>query len=260
MISGMRNAPPISISSPRDTTASRPVANVLSTSSTAAALLLTMVASSAPVSSRNSARRWSSRSPRPPSARSYSSATAPRIAPRRRLDRRLGQNGAAEIGVEHRAGEVEHRPQRRNLGLFQPRRAADAATRSASGKFSGGAARSAASVARIAAVGAARGRIAPPRCWPAAPRSTASTAGRARRSAFRFGDAFSRRGGYSRRRMKTIRLTDLAHGGGCGCKLAPSVLATSSPRCRRRRLTPICWSAPRRPTTPRYGGSTTARR
>ncbi len=26
--------------------------------------------------------------------------------------------------------------------------------------------------------------------------------------------------------MKTIRLTDLAHGGGCGCKLAPSVLSS----------------------------------
>ena len=47
MISGMRNAPPISISSPRETMASRPCASVLSTSSTAAALLLTTVASSA---------------------------------------------------------------------------------------------------------------------------------------------------------------------------------------------------------------------
>ena len=52
MMSGMRKAPPISISSPRETMASRPSASVLSVSSTAAALLLTTVASSAPVSSR----------------------------------------------------------------------------------------------------------------------------------------------------------------------------------------------------------------
>ncbi len=51
MISGMRNAPPISMSSPRDTITSRPFASVFNTSSTAAALLLTIVASSAPVRS-----------------------------------------------------------------------------------------------------------------------------------------------------------------------------------------------------------------
>ena len=80
MMSGMRKAPPISISSPRETMASRPFASVLSTISTAAALLLTTVASSAPVSSHSSARKWSSRSPRLPLARSNSSDTALRIA------------------------------------------------------------------------------------------------------------------------------------------------------------------------------------
>jgi len=40
MISGRRNEPPISISWPRETTASLPALKVLSTSSTAAALLL----------------------------------------------------------------------------------------------------------------------------------------------------------------------------------------------------------------------------
>jgi hypothetical protein len=43
-------------------------------------LLLTTVASSAPVSSHSRERRWSSRSPRRPSARSNSSVTALRIA------------------------------------------------------------------------------------------------------------------------------------------------------------------------------------
>ena len=80
MMSGMRKAPPISISSPRETTASRPSASVFSDSRTAAALLLTTVASSAPVSSHRSARRWSSRSPRPPLSRSNSSATGARMA------------------------------------------------------------------------------------------------------------------------------------------------------------------------------------
>ena len=56
MMSGRRNAPPISISSPRETIASRALASVFSTSSTAAALLLTTVASSAPVSSRTRPR------------------------------------------------------------------------------------------------------------------------------------------------------------------------------------------------------------
>src|SRR5580704_14953006 len=80
MISGMRKAPPISISSPRETIASRPLASVLSTSRTAAALLLTTVASSAPVSSQSRSRIRSSRSPRWPAPRSNSSATALRIA------------------------------------------------------------------------------------------------------------------------------------------------------------------------------------
>src|SRR5436853_250675 len=56
MMSGIRNSPPISISSPRETTTSRPWASVSSARRTAAALLLTTSASSAPV------RRGSSRS------------------------------------------------------------------------------------------------------------------------------------------------------------------------------------------------------
>ena len=38
----------------------------------------------------------------------------------RRLDRRFGEHRAAEIGVQHRAGEVEQRPQLRARLRFQP--------------------------------------------------------------------------------------------------------------------------------------------
>ena len=72
MMSGMRNAPPISTSSPRETSTSLPRASVLSSSSTAAALLFTAVAASPPVNSRSRPSRWSSRSPRSPLPRSYS--------------------------------------------------------------------------------------------------------------------------------------------------------------------------------------------
>ena len=79
MTSGMRKAPPISTSSPRETITSLPRASAASVSSTAAALLLTTVAASAPVSvvSRSSTRL--SRSPRPPVARSYSRLFGPDI-------------------------------------------------------------------------------------------------------------------------------------------------------------------------------------
>src|SRR6202451_111004 len=71
----MRKAPPISTSSPRDTTTSRRFDKVLSISNTAAALLFTTVAASAPVNSRSSGSTTSSRSPRPPVLRSYSRLT-----------------------------------------------------------------------------------------------------------------------------------------------------------------------------------------
>ena len=80
MISGMRKAPPISMSSPRDTTASRPLESVFRHRSTAAALLLTTVASWAPVNEHNKDLMWSSRSPRLPVSKSNSSTTAFRIA------------------------------------------------------------------------------------------------------------------------------------------------------------------------------------
>ncbi len=80
MMSGTRKAPPISTSSPRETITLRFRARVSSSSITAAALLLTTVAASAPVSSQISDSTTSSRSPRRPVARSYSSAHGERAA------------------------------------------------------------------------------------------------------------------------------------------------------------------------------------
>ena len=73
MMSGTRNDPPISTSSPRDTTASCPRANSWSTIMTAAALLFTASAASAPVSVqlRRSPGSW--RLPRAMASVSYSS-------------------------------------------------------------------------------------------------------------------------------------------------------------------------------------------
>ena len=66
----MRNAPPISTISPRETITSRPAASVLSTRTVAAALLLTTSAASAPVSVWKRPCTWSSRSERRPEPRS----------------------------------------------------------------------------------------------------------------------------------------------------------------------------------------------
>ena len=53
-MSGMRNAPPISINSPREIMTSLSFAKVANIKSTAAALLLTIQAASAPVSCASS--------------------------------------------------------------------------------------------------------------------------------------------------------------------------------------------------------------
>ena len=73
MMSGTRNDPPISTSSPRETTASWPRANSWSTIMTAAALLLTASAASAPVSVQMRRSTWSWRLPRAMASVSYSS-------------------------------------------------------------------------------------------------------------------------------------------------------------------------------------------
>ena len=64
MMSGIRKEPPISTSSPRLTTALLPAANSASTMSTAAALLFTAMAASAPVRAHRRRSQWSWRLPR----------------------------------------------------------------------------------------------------------------------------------------------------------------------------------------------------
>ncbi len=80
MMSGRRNEPPISISSPRETIVSRPSASAFNASTNAPALLLTASAASAPVSRFSQPETWSSRSPRRPVSMSYSSVVGSRIA------------------------------------------------------------------------------------------------------------------------------------------------------------------------------------
>ena len=68
----MRKPPPISTASLRETMTSRPAATVARASKTAAALLLTTRAASAPVSCVKSASAWTRRELRSPAGRSYS--------------------------------------------------------------------------------------------------------------------------------------------------------------------------------------------
>ena len=71
-ISGMRNEPPISTSSPRETTTLRPAARAESASRTAAAPLLTTSPASAPVRRVSQRSTPAPRSPRRPEATSNS--------------------------------------------------------------------------------------------------------------------------------------------------------------------------------------------
>ena len=58
-----------------------------------------------------------------------------------------------------------------------------------------------------------------------------------------------------------VRLTSLSHGGGCGCKLAPSVLEQIIAKARRgRSVPPHCWSVSRPATMPRCIRSARIRR
>ena len=108
MISGIRNEPPISINSPRDTGTSLRRASADNTNKTAAALLLTTVAASAPVSSQISSSTWESRSPRRPLARSYSRL----LGRQRRIAHCFGGNPshwrAAKVGMNDRPGEIDN--------------------------------------------------------------------------------------------------------------------------------------------------------
>ena len=122
-MSGIRNEPPISTSSPRDSRTSRPDARLESARASAAALLLTTRAASAPVRART---RFSDTS--------TAVAATPRIEAHLQVAVGVetigqvghdfaGQRRPAQVGVEEDAGRVEHAPERRRLGL---QRGADA--------------------------------------------------------------------------------------------------------------------------------------
>ena len=72
MMSGMRNVPPISTSSPRETTTSVPRDRAARQSRTAPALLFTTRHASAPVRAQRSSSTWALRWPLAPLVRSYS--------------------------------------------------------------------------------------------------------------------------------------------------------------------------------------------
>ena len=114
MTSGIRKDPPISTSSPRETTTSFPRARVSRQRSTAAALLLTAMAASAPLISHRIPSMALYRSPRAPLTRSNS-----RLVYRREMRATFstagfGQEGPAQVGVHHDPGGVDHRPQGRH--------------------------------------------------------------------------------------------------------------------------------------------------
>ena len=111
MTSGMRKAPPISTSSPRDTTASLPCASALSVSNTAAALLLTMVAAMSGEPPATSSASRPDDQIVAVAAPAGSQVVLKRARRAGRIDHGgdgfLGQLGAAEIGVQYGAGQVE---------------------------------------------------------------------------------------------------------------------------------------------------------
>ena len=154
-ISGMRNDPPISTSWPREITTSRPRASAASASSTAAALLLTAIAASAPVSSRTSGSTCAWRLPRSPALEVVLEVG---VAARRavdRLERLERERRAAEVRVDHDAGRVDHRAERRAPGRAASRRRRGPRSRSGAGR---------AAVARRGSPrGIARARAARPR-------------------------------------------------------------------------------------------------
>ena len=106
----MRNEPPISISSPREISTSRPAASAPARAAARPAALFTTSASSAPVTVRSSSRQWSLRLPRVP-CRDRARGCCSRRRPPPSRDRRRRQRRAAEIGVQHDASRVEDRTQ-----------------------------------------------------------------------------------------------------------------------------------------------------
>ncbi len=230
----------------------------------AAALLLTASAASAPVRRHSSASTPPARAPRRPVSRS-NSRLQPRAPPRSRLDRLGRQRRAAEIGVHHDAGRVDHPAQHRAASPRQGRapaagwsrrdRAASASSRAASS-----------TLGPQRAVRATRGQR---RRRAASPSSRRCTDGRARSCVIspsansalspspdrRIEPCVQRRTPHARRgrRMPTTNPPDLA-GPWRRVRLqavARRAAGTAGQACPQERPSRTCWSGRRRRTTPR---------
>ena len=155
MISGSLNEPPISTNSPRETITSRRRARLPSTSISAAALLLTTVAASAPVSRRNQASTCSSRSPRWPVARSNSRLDAPAATCAMAASACSGSGARPRlvcntVPLRLKTGRSEGWAQACNLAVMPASRSAGSGAAPGSGAAKRAAARRSASSARTA--------------------------------------------------------------------------------------------------------------
>ena len=109
--SGMRKPSPISTSSPRATTISRPCARAIATSASAAApLFATCAAAAAGTAASSAPTAPAPRGPRSPVARSSSTSQVPVCHHQRRAGR-VGQRRPPEVRVQQHAGGVEDRAQ-----------------------------------------------------------------------------------------------------------------------------------------------------
>ena len=121
----MRNAPPISTISPRETITSRPAASVLSTSTVAAALLLTTSAASAPACPPRRRERLEEAldvvlalgAAAGAEVRLQVGEAAGDLG--ERLLRGVRERRAAEVGVEQHAGGVDRAAQAARGGAFE---------------------------------------------------------------------------------------------------------------------------------------------
>ena len=109
----MRKPSPISISSPRETITSRPSASAASASRTAAALLFTTSAASAPVSRRRIPATWSCRDPRDAGRQVELEVRVAARGLAHVVERSFGERRTTEVRVDDHAGRVEHAPERR---------------------------------------------------------------------------------------------------------------------------------------------------
>ncbi len=111
MMSGIRNSPPISISSPRETGTGLPFASAASVRSSAAAQLFTTSASSEPVSEASNSSAREVLRPRAPVSPVHLEIGVASRRTRDRAHRGSGERRAAEVRVQHHPGRVDHRRQ-----------------------------------------------------------------------------------------------------------------------------------------------------